>query len=148
MVTVTTASYEFVERTSASPERVFDVLADVPNWHRWAGPLIMRSWLEREGSPEPGGVGAIRALGTKWAGSREEIVAFERPRHLAYTILSGAPVRGYRSDVTIEPDGSGSQIVWKGTYHPAAGFMNPVVKAVLTRTVHRLARGLARYAAR
>lgn len=140
-------SYEFVERSSAAPERVFAVLADVPHWSRWAGPLILRSWFEREGDPAPGGVGAIRALGTKRVGSREEIVSYDAPRHMAYTILSGAPVRDYRADVTLQPDGAGTRITWAGSYEPAAGIAAPLVHLVLTRTVHRLVTGLARYAA-
>lgn len=143
---MTRKSYSFVEPSTGSPQRVFDVLADIPNWSKWGGPLIMRSWVERPGDPPPGGVGAIRALGTKHVGSREEIAAYDPPRHLAYTILSGAPVRNYRADVTIAPDGTGSRITWEGSYQPAAGPAAPIVHFVMTRTVHRLVRGLARYA--
>lgn len=145
---MTRRSYSFVERSTAPPERVFAVLADIPNWSRWAGPLIMRSWIEREGDPPPGGIGAIRALGTKQVGSREEIVAYDPPRHLAYTILSGAPVRDYRADVDIEPDGTGSRVRWHGSYEPTTAWSAPLVHLVLTRTVRRLARGLARHAGR
>jgi len=56
------ASYQFsVEATSsASPEKVFAILADAPHWKDWAGPMIRQSSWDREGSPPPGGVGAIR----------------------------------------------------------------------------------------
>lgn len=140
-------SYEFVAHSAAVPERVFEVLADIAQWHRWAGPLIVRSWVEREGVPPPGGVGAIRGLGIRQLGSREEVVAYDPPHHLGYTILSGAPVRDYRADVRIEAEGTGSRIIWSGRYEPTAGVAAPLVHLVLTRTVHRLCRGLARYAA-
>jgi hypothetical protein len=87
-------SYEVRARTTASPERVFAIVADGAGWSRWAGPVVVRSWWEREGTPAPGGIGAIRALGLKRIGSREEIVAYDPPHHLGYTLLSGMPVRG------------------------------------------------------
>lgn len=111
-------AYEVSARSSAPPERVFAVLADGAGWSRWAGPVVVRSWWEREGTPPPGGVGAIRALGLKRIGSREEIVAYDPPRHLAYTLLAGMPVRGYRADVRIDPDGTGSHISWGGSFEP------------------------------
>ena len=111
-------SYEVSAQTTASPERVFAIVADGAGWSRWAGPVVVRSWWEREGTPPPGGIGAIRALGLKRIGSREEIVAYDPPHHLGYTLLSGMPVRGYRADVRIEPDGTGSRIVWGGSFEP------------------------------
>ena len=45
------SSYEVTARSAAAPQRVFDVLADAPSWHEWAGPLIVQSWWEREGDP-------------------------------------------------------------------------------------------------
>src|SRR5215831_4397687 len=102
-----------VEATSsAAPEAVFALLADGAGWSRWAGPLIRRSAWDREGRPPPGGVGAVRKLGAPPIYSREEIVEYDPPRHLAYTILSGQPVREYRADVRLRPDGAGTRIEW------------------------------------
>ena len=112
-------SYEVTAHSAAPPARVFDLLADAPGWKRWAGPMVVRSWWEREGSPEPGGVGAIRRLGLGKLSSREEIVEYDAPRHLAYTWLTKFPVRDYRADVRLEPDGTGTRIVWSGAFVPA-----------------------------
>jgi len=143
-----TRSYEFVLHSAGSPQRVWELLADGAGWSQWAGPMIVRSWWEREGEPAPGGVGAIRALGLPRLGSREQIVAFDPPTHLAYTILSGAPVRGYRADVDVEPDGGGTRIRWRGTYTPTATWAAPLIHLVLTRAVRSIGRHLARAAAR
>lgn len=110
--------YEVVAHSDAPPEKVFALLADGAGWSRWAGPMVVRSWWEREGSPEPGGVGAIRRLGLGRLGSREEIVEYDAPRHLAYVWLTKFPVRDYRADVRLEPDGGGTRIVWSGTFVP------------------------------
>jgi len=49
---------------------------------------------------------------------REEIVAYEPPTHLAYTIVRGQPVRNYRADVTLTGDSDGTSISWTGTFDP------------------------------
>src|SRR3954454_3791950 len=140
-------SYEVTTVSSAPPERVFELLADGAGWSRWAGALVVRSWWEREGTPAPGGVGAIRALGLKKVGSREEIVAYEPPHHLAYVVLSGLPVRAYRADVRIEPKDGGSRIVWAGRFTPKLPGTGPVLRLLLVTTVRTFARRLARHGA-
>jgi uncharacterized protein YndB with AHSA1/START domain len=143
---VSSASYEVVGRSAAAPDQVFEVLADGAGWSRWAGPMIVKSWWEREGTPAPGGVGAVRALGMKRVGSREEIVAFDPPSHLAYTILSGLPVRDYRADVHLTPDGGGTRIVWGGTFTPKQAWTAPFLRWFLNRTIKSFVRRLSRYA--
>src|SRR3954447_25879187 len=113
------ASYEVTEGAPAVSATVLGLLADRAGWSAWCGPMVVRSWWEREGSPEPGGVGAIRRLGLGKLSSREEIVGYDAPRHLAYTWLTKFPVRDYRADVRLEPDGTGTRIVWSGTFAPA-----------------------------
>ena len=148
MVSSSVSSYEVSTVSAAPPEKVFEVLADGAGWSRWAGPMIVRSWWEREGTPQPGGVGAIRALGMKHVGSREEIVAYDPPRHLAYTILSGLPVRDYRADVRLEPDGAGTRIVWGGTFVPKVPGTGGMLRLFLLTTIGSFSRRLAKYAER
>jgi uncharacterized protein YndB with AHSA1/START domain len=142
------SSYEVTTTSKASPQTVFAVLADGAGWSRWAGPMVLRSWWEREGTPAPGGVGAIRRLGLERVGSREEIVAYDPPHHLAYTVLKGLPVRDYRADVRIEPDGAGSRIVWGGTFTPKVPGTAPALRLFLRTTIGSFARRLADYAER
>jgi len=119
MVTTVSASYEVTEHSAAPPEKVFDLLADGAGWSAWAGPMVIRSWWERQGEGDPGGVGAIRRLGLGALSSREEIVEYDAPRRLAYVWLTKFPVRDYRADVRLEPEGSGTRIEWSGTFTPA-----------------------------
>ncbi len=141
-------TYEVQARSAAPPEKVFALLADGAGWSRWAGPVVVRSWWEREGDPAPGGVGAIRRLGLRSVGSREEIVGYDPPRHLAYTLLSGLPVRDYRADVRLEPEGSGTRIVWTGTFRPKVPGTAGALRLFLRATVGGFARRLARVAER
>ncbi len=141
-------SYSVSARSAAPPERVFEILADGARWSEWAGPIIMASWWDREGDPPPGGVGAIRRLGAKQFASSEEIVAYDPPHHLAYTILSGQPVRGYRADVRLSPDNGGTRITWSGTFEPLIPGTGPVIRWWFTQLVGGFARRLAEHAER
>ena len=137
-------SYLVEAFSTAPPEVVFDVIADGPGWSRWVKAIKRASW-EVEGDPAPGGVGAIRRFDSPVGPpSRERIIEFDRPNHLAYDIVSSPlPIRDYRSDVHFEPLGTGTRIVWRGTWTarlPMAGF--------LRRTIGGFARALAREAER
>lgn len=145
---VTERSYEIVGHSAAPPEKVFDILTDGASWSRWAGPMIVKSWWEREGTPAPGGVGAIRALGLKGIGSREEVLVHDPPTHHAYTILSGLPVRAYRADVRLTPDGGGTRIEWSGTFTPNHGWAGPALQLFLRSTIGSFVRRLAKYSER
>ena len=112
-------SFAVEARSLASPERVFAVLVDVPRWQEWAGPVVPRSSYEKTGVPAPGGVGAIRRLGSGPLSSREEIVEYDPPRRLAYILLNGQRRHGYRAQVDLEPlDGGGTRITWSGSFRP------------------------------
>lgn len=137
------ASYLVSARSAAPRERVFALLADATSWPRWAGPLIVRGWFEREGDPPPGGVGAIRRLGLGAASSREEIVVYEPPARLEYTILSGLPVRGYRATVQLSRDGAGTRIDWSGRFEPLLPGTGGLLQRFLVGMIGRFARGLA-----
>ena len=75
--------------------------------------------------------------------SREEIVDYDPPRHLAYTLLSGMPVRDYRADVDLTPSGKGTSITWSGRFHPKVPGTGPLFEAFFRRVVGSFARRLA-----
>jgi carbon monoxide dehydrogenase subunit G len=93
-------------------------------------------------------VGAIGQLGSPRIHSREEIVAYDPPRRLAYTILSGQPVRGYRADVDLTPDGDGTAIRWVGTFEPKVPGTGALVRWFFSAVIGATARRLAAEAAR
>jgi uncharacterized protein YndB with AHSA1/START domain len=139
-------SFEAEARSSASPETVFAVLADATRWKDWAGWFIRGSSWEREGTPPPGGVGAIKRLGTKLVGSREETVEYDPPKHYAYRILSGQPVKSYRADVELTPVDGGTHIRWSSRFEPTVPGTGPFMRWYLGRIIAGLARRLAAHA--
>jgi uncharacterized protein YndB with AHSA1/START domain len=138
------STYEFTVASRAEPAEVFAVLADATRWREWAGKMITVSEWEREGDPAPGGVGAVRKLGRPPAYALEQIVEFDPPRHLAYTILRGLPVRGYHADIDLVPtETGGTTIRWSGAFAPKI----PGTGALLAATLHRIVHGYASAAA-
>ena len=59
-----TFSFE-VNRTSRAPAATLFLLeTDGGRWADWAKPIVMQSGWERQGDPAPGGIGAVRKVGT------------------------------------------------------------------------------------
>ena len=90
---------------------------------------------ERQGDPAPGGVGAIRRLGRAPMYGREQITEYDAPVHMAYTILSGIPVRGYHADVDLRADEAGTTISWTAAFEPKIPGTGVLLAVVLQRTV-------------
>jgi uncharacterized protein YndB with AHSA1/START domain len=141
---VALSTYDFTVRSAATPDEVFAVLADATRWREWAGRMITVSEWTREGEPAPGGVGAVRRLGRPPAYALEQILEYDPPRHLAYTIVRGLPVRGYHADIDLTPTaGGGTTIRWSAAFEPKV----PGTGALFAVTLERIVRGYATAAA-
>src|SRR3954452_20134721 len=132
--------------SAAPPERVFALLADGATYPAWSPIDGFR--LEREGEPPPEGPGAIRCFTRGRTPGRDEVVALESPRRLAYRSLSGLPVRGYEAEVVLASDGSGTAITWRATFAPAVPGTGALLAVGLRRFLRQMATGLAAGAAR
>jgi len=131
--------------TSAPRERVFELIAEVEQWPSWAA--FDEAALEREGASDRQGVGAIRRFRAGRARTREEIVAFERPGHFAYVLLSGIPIRDYRADVTLtERSDGGTDISWHSTFRSKVPGLGGVVRRSLTKFITGLVADLTKAA--
>jgi uncharacterized protein YndB with AHSA1/START domain len=131
----------------APRELVWSLLEDHRGYSRWNP--YPRAELEQEGEDATNGVGAIRFLGAGPVGAREQVLDYEPPQWLAYTILSGVPVRGYRADVLLtETADRGTDIRWTGGFESAPPGMARLLRGFLDRTLQGLAGRLAREAER
>ena len=140
-------SYEVEAHAVAPREVVFAVLDDAPGWAAWAGFTVASARWEREGDPPPGGPGAIRRVGRWPLFGREQILERTEPTHMAYTVLSGVPVRGYHADIDLHDDsraGTGAtRIVWRASFEPRV----PGTAGLMSWWLRRLIGGYARRAA-
>jgi Polyketide cyclase / dehydrase and lipid transport len=132
-------------RSEAPRERVWEVLADVPRWSEW-GPWTGTSF-EREGTPAPGGIGAVRVLKRFPMTFREELIEFQPPGRMAYTLLSGMPVRDYRAEVELSDMGEGTEIHWHSEFDALPG-VGGFYRRLLQRAFDDITPSVARYAER
>ena len=133
-------------RSTAAPQAVWALLADATTWPAWSD--FEEAVIERPDADGGQGVGSLRRFKVGRTRSREEIVAFEPPRHVAYLLLSGLPLRDYRGDVelTATPDG-GTDIHWHSEFVPKIPGTGKWVVRRLGRFIDALARALANAAA-
>jgi hypothetical protein len=107
-----------VDRTiAASPERVFDWLADAANLT--AAPVILKvRWVKGSSGPRKGALREPFGLGG-WF--REEITAYDRPRAYSYLVVrSIPPFKHEGGTLTFTPSAKGVNVEWLTSYtHPA-----------------------------
>jgi len=93
-------------------EHVFERLVDHEAMSDWPG--VGRSRLVVEGSPERNGLGAVRAIRAKGVTLLEEVVRFEPPTRMDYTITKGLPVE-HLGVVRLEEVGGSVELTWEVT---------------------------------
>lgn len=133
-----------VRETKASPQTVFALLSDSSTYPKW-GPVSGYE-MERPGFTAPHGVGEIRVLSNLGIFRvREEIVELVPNRLMAYTLLSGLPMRDYRGETTLEAlANGGTRFTWKSSFLAVNGngwFMKPFMAWVLATMTAALAKG-------
>jgi uncharacterized protein YndB with AHSA1/START domain len=135
-----------VERTiAASPERVFDWLAD-PAGLTAAPPILKARWAKGSSGPGVGAVRQVIGLGT-WF--REEITAYDRPRSYSYLILRSVPAFKHEGGtLTFTPTAGGTHVDWLTRYtHPlyAGGkLFEPVSRRLLRSSFLAVLAGCAK----
>lgn len=134
------ASFTFTREIAAPAETVFEVLTDHARYAEITP--LRRSELEREGDPAPNGVGAIRKLTAVGPPLREEVVAYDAPRRMSYTLLSGAPVRDHLGTVELSAEDGGTKMVYAVRTHPTIPVVGFAVVAVVKQSVKRLVDGI------
>ena len=136
------ASFTLQGDVAAPVELVFDVLTDHRSYNKITP--LRASTLEREGEPDPNGVGCVRVLKLAGPPIREEVTEFERPSRFAYKMLSGAPVRSHTGTVELAPSGSGTTLVWRVESIPSIPLPDAVWGGIMRQVVGQLFRGVVK----
>ncbi len=130
-----------LKQTSTAPiETVFDAITD----HRGIAntvSTVRRSTLDREGTPAPNGVGAVRRLTAVGPPIIEEIIDYERPNRYAYKLLSGAPVRDHVGTVELREAGTGTEVTWHLRSTPTIPGLGLLLGPVLKKVIGDLLKG-------
>jgi uncharacterized protein YndB with AHSA1/START domain len=116
-------------RISRPRDAVFAMLADHEGMSRWPG--VKRALLVKEGSPR-NGVGAIRRITAGGLTLDEEIVEFDPPGRLAYTIIKGLPVK-HLGTVSLTDEGGATRVEWHVKMTSFIPLLAPLVCAALGR---------------
>lgn len=135
-------SYEIVRDSSASPERLFQVLYDATRWPDWAPLVTTGGWVDAGVV----GVDAVRRVGSRGFEMRERITVHEPPSRHGYTFVSRTPVEDYQALVRIEPTVDGSRVTWTGSA-VANGLRAKAYMAFVRWYIGRTASALVRHAA-
>ncbi len=134
---------EITRRFAGTPQAVWDEYTNHVGWADWGGMGSAR--LEREGDPVPNGVGCVRVLGPAPFAAYEEILSFEPPKRMTYTLLKGGiPIRNHFGEVCFEPDGDGTRILWTCRFESKIPGLGRLLEMATRRVFSRVLDGLAR----
>jgi uncharacterized protein YndB with AHSA1/START domain len=133
-------------RSAAPPERVWDLLTTTSSWTTWS--KASEAELTKPGVGDAEGVGALRRFRVGRTISRERVVAFEPVSKFGYELLEGLPLRDYRAEVTLTPDGAGTLIRWHSSFDPKVRGTGWLYRAILAYFIKKTANLLARGAER
>jgi len=136
------ASFTLRSTIAAPIEVVFDVLTDHRAYSRLTP--LRSSTLEREGQPDPNGVGAIRVLKLAGPPIREETTEFDPPTRFAYKALSGIPANSHVGTVDLSASGSSTELVWRVDTTPALPMPDPMWGVMVRPAIVMLLRGIKR----
>ena len=91
----------------AAPEAVWELVANADSYQEW-GPWNSSGYQGQAAD----GAGVIRWMRYGRTTTVERVLESEPPRRLVYTVVRGIPVRNYRAEVTLRPEGAGTHIRW------------------------------------
>jgi Polyketide cyclase / dehydrase and lipid transport len=131
--------------SAAGPAAVYELLTNGATWPDWSP--IDSFELEKEGADRPEGIGAVRVFRRGRTEGRDTIAELVTDRRFGYTHVSKLPIKDYRANVDLEPDGSGTRIRWRASFTPTVPGMGPLLRRALARFLRQCAQGLADHAA-
>ncbi|MEA2167465.1 MAG: hypothetical protein QOF76_765 [Solirubrobacteraceae bacterium] len=138
--------FTITKTTTASIDSVFDRLTD----HRAYKDMtpLRKSTLDREGTPAPNGVGAVRRLGMVGPPQTEEVTVYERPNKFAYKLLTGLPVKDHVGTVELAETGGHTTITYHVRSTPTIPGGGLVLGPVLKKAIGDLLKGVIKAAER
>jgi Polyketide cyclase / dehydrase and lipid transport len=97
----------------AAPEVVWELVANAASYCEW-GPWSASGYQSPGGQPADAGV--IRWVRYGRTTTVEKVLESERGRRLVYTVVTGIPVRNYRAEVALTPEGECAHIRWSASW--------------------------------
>jgi len=122
----------------AAPEVVWELVANADSYQEW-GPWSA-SGYQGPASQAADGAGVIRWMRYGRTTTVERVLESEPHRRLAYAVVKGIPVRNYRAEVTLRPQGEGTHIRWSATWDRTipGRIVHRRLRSIYPDVVHRL----------
>ena len=98
----------------AAPEAVWELVASANRYQQW-GPWNASGYQDLAGQAADA-AGVIRWMRYGRTTTVEKVLEAEPARRLVYTVVKGIPVRNYRAEVTLRPEGEGTRIRWSASW--------------------------------
>lgn len=145
-----TFSFEINLTSRAPAATLFRMETDGGRWSEWAKPMVMSSSWAQQGDPAPGGIGAIRKIGTWPMLMQEKTIEYEKDRRHVYALVAPAsPAKDYRAEVVFTPNASGgTDIRWAGSFTEGIPGTGPIMRAILGGSVKFFANKMVKVAER
>jgi uncharacterized protein YndB with AHSA1/START domain len=120
-----------VSRLIVAPrDRVWSLYTDWAGWTDWA--RLGRVRLAETGRDDPNGVGAVRAIDNFGFEVHEEIVAFDAPDLVRYTVIGdNLPMRDHLGQVTFLERGAATRVTWSCRLQPSIPGTGPAMRRVV-----------------
>jgi uncharacterized protein YndB with AHSA1/START domain len=130
-----------LNRTYNAPiDRVFAAFTD----HRsYAKTMPFRkSTLDKEGTTDPNGLGAVRRLELIGPPVLEEVVGYEPSTYFAYKVLKGLPVKEHLGEVRLSDHGGTTQCAYTLSFTPT--IPGPFVSLIMKPAIKQIMNGVAK----
>jgi hypothetical protein len=103
------ARIKYEQVLEATPEEIFNVLANTPTFAEWIPDLTSSSWL----SEAPYGVGSTRRVGTKMGEIDSKIIAWTPAKEWGFTIITtpSSMLKEYVEFFELIPQAEGKTLV-------------------------------------
>jgi len=132
-------------RVPATPQQVFDVLADIDSWPRWFKDFKGATWT----SPAPYGVGSTRDVKLLPLSVKERFLAWTPGERFAFTMeaITLPLVSQLMEEWRLTADGAGTVVEWTVCYRPTllTRALHPLVRAIFDGMFKASLRGLDTY---
>lgn len=132
-----------IEKVIKAPiDDVFEAITD----HRGYASMtpLRKSTLDKEGTPAPNGLGAVRRLAAVGPAIVEEVVTYEKPNRFAYRALSGLPVKDHLGEATLFEQGTSTRVSYTINYTASFPGGEYVVGPALKFAITGLLKGVAK----
>ena len=128
-----------------SKEVLWSVYTDHARWKEWT--FMATTFLEKEGSPDKNGVGAIRVFGAgKQFSAYEEITLFEPCERMEYKVIKGGlPFKNHHGVVIFEEEGEGTRIRWSCSFEARIWGTGPMMKFITQKVFRSSLDGLKKF---